>query len=129
MERSIQLVVNDEIKAVKKLKTEEATPKDVVLFLASLEATMERLMDIYVSKIMSLGVLDSLKVECSTEALRGISRVVNGIVKGLEVDKKEREALKLLLKVYILRKLINKAGLDVFYTKVAETLRKGLKKR
>ena len=126
MDRVIQLVVNDEIQAVKKLKTSEASPLDVLLFLASVEATMERLADIYVEKAGLAAEGDAAGVE---EVSKKASRMASAALKGLELDKKEREALKLFLKAYYARKLLKKLGIDVYYGAAVQSLRKGLKKK
>lgn len=129
MEKVIQLVINDEIQAVKKLKTEDASLTDVLLFLASVEATLERLMDIYVEKIGMKDILKDIEVESLDEISKRTSRLIGNILKGVELNKKEKEAMKLLLKTYVTKELLKKMGVDVYYKKVVDALRKGLKKR
>ena len=57
-----------------------------------------------------------------------VSRIINGLVEQLDLQKKEKEAVKTLLKAYALRRALRTLKLKVDYAVAAEEMKKGLKK-
>ncbi len=114
--------------AVKKLTVEEGiTDKDILLFFSSIYNTIGRKADEYVEKVFPevSEILSTLPVGRRSEKSiaevvakvfgPGVGKKINAILEGRKLEKNEKEALKEMLRVYLLRKSLEKMGVFLDY--------------
>jgi len=144
MEDTIQFIAkHGSWVAVKKTRPHENSPLENALFLASVMATVSDRIEHYLHEAFDLQELDraideivkgkrasSSGIADVLAAVNGpkISKIINAIVEGLDLQKKEKEAVKSLLKAYALRRAFKSLKMKVDYGVAGEELRKGLGK-
>ncbi len=144
MEDTIQFIAkHGNWVVVKKTKPHENSPLENSLFLSSVLSTIYDKLEEYLHEAFDLSELDKVVEEIVrgkrasanvigevVSAANGpkVSKIINKLVEGLDLQKKEREAVKTLLKAYALRKALLNLKLKVDYAVAGEELRKGLGK-
>lgn len=144
MEDTIQFIAkHGDWVVVKKTKPHENSPLENALFLSSVLATIYGRLEDYLHEAFDLSELDRTveeivkgkRASANTigeviSAVNGpkVSKIINGLIEGLDLQKKEKEAVKSLLKAYALRKALMDLKLKVDYSVAGEELRKGLGK-
>ncbi len=130
---------------VKKTKPHENSPLENALFLSGILDTIYDRLEDYLHESFDLGPLDATVDEIVkgkrasanligevVSAVNGpkVNRVINDLLQNLDdsFQKKEREAIKTLLKAYALRRAFKALKLKVDYSIASEEMKKGLKK-
>ncbi len=115
--------------AVKKLTVEEGIEdKDILFFFSSIYNTLGRKADEYVEKVFPEVI--KLQEEVLPEGRRsektisevlakvfgpGVGRKINEIIEGKDLEKAEKEAAKEIIRVYLVRKALEKLGVFLDY--------------
>ncbi len=146
MEDTIQFIAkHGDWVVVKKTRPHENTPLENALFLSSILDSIYSRLERYLHEAFDLSELDTTvdeivkgkKASAGTlgeviAAVNGpkVNRVINGLTESLpdDLNKKEREAVKTLLKAYALRRALKALKLKVDYSVAAEEMKKGLGK-
>ncbi len=128
MEDTIQFIAKDnDWIVVKKLKPREQTPLNILIFLSGIEYSVGGRIEHYLGEVFDMGELNSVIEEVTgkatpeniANAIKTVntkaSRIIGKMVEGLDVTKKEKEALKALLKAYTMRRALRRLGLKVDY--------------
>ena len=144
MEKIIQFVANyDDWQAIRKLKIEEKTdPKTVMEFIASLSTSFDSKVEENLRKVVDLAKVDAVIEEIScgkteqeiAEALkavtkRNVSAAINEICEKPELQKNEQKELKQFCRVYAVKKVLKKCGLETDYSSIEIPGLKRLKKK
>ncbi len=144
MEDTIQFIAkHGNWVVVKKTRPHENSPLENALFLSSVLSSIYDRLEGCLHEAFDLDGLDAaveeiVKGKRASANVVGeviasvngpkVSRIVNALVESLDLQKKEREAVKTLLKAYALRKALRALKLKVDYAVAGEEMKKGLKK-
>ena len=145
MEDTIQFIAkHGDWVVVKKTKPHENSALENALFLSSVLSSIYGRLEEYLHEAFDLSELDKtvdeiVKGKRASAASIGeilssvngprVTRIINQLVEPLEeLQKKEKEAVKTLLKAYALRRALLSLKLKVDYAVAAEELKKGLGK-
>ncbi len=133
MEKVIQFISNyDDWVAVKKLKIEEKTDSRTIMeFLASLGMGIDGKVEANLGKIVELKKLDlaidQIKAGKSEEEIAGamkevntrnVSKIIGEITEREEFQANEKKELQGFCKVYAMRKVLKKCGLNIDYSSI-----------
>lgn len=138
----IQFIANyDEWKAIKKLKIDENVPAlDITDFLASISISFDKKIEDNLKKICNLKPIEDYiatlvegktkKEEDFAKILKGLAspntgKAITSAMENAQLEPKEKDKLKIYLKIYITKTALSKAGLEIDYTKVPIPVNKG----
>jgi len=141
MEGEIQFIANyDDWKIIKKLKITEVVPAlDIVDFLASMSISFDGKIEANLRKSCNLKIVDDYIASLVTGKTKSEAEFAK-ILKGLAspnagkaitasipegAEPKEKDKIKVYLKIYMTKTALSKAGLEIDYTKVPIPVNKG----
>ncbi len=142
MNGEIQFISNyDDWKVIKKLKISDEVPAlDIVDFLASISISFDKKVEENLKKICNLKPVDDYiaslvdgkvrKEEDFAKILKGLAspnsgKAITEAMSSATLEPKEKDKVKIYLKIYMTKTALSKAGLEIDYTKVPIPANKG----